>query len=135
MRSLPLRLAVTTLVLAGLTACGSIDDTKKSVEQGVDKAKDCAELAGKIADINFNPDTAAADLEREAKDLKDTVANLDSDDVKRAGQALSDKVDAFVRAAKTADRAKIQKALDDVRQSAKQVASACNIDVNLDLPG
>jgi hypothetical protein len=132
MRSLPLRLAVTVLVLVGLTACGKINDTKDSVQSGVGKAKDCATLAGKIANINFNPDAAASELEQDAKELKDTVDNLDSEDVKRAGQNVAAKVDALVRAAKTADPAKVRKAVDDVTASVKQVATACNIDIDLD---
>jgi methyl-accepting chemotaxis protein len=130
MRSLPLRLIAATLVLAGLAACGSVEETSRSIDQGVNKARDCASLAEKVAGLNLNPNAAASEIEQGARDLERTVNELDAQDVKQAGQGLLDKVEQLAKAVRGADPAEVRRSLGEVRRSAEQVARACNVPVD-----
>jgi hypothetical protein len=109
-----------------LSACDQVDQA----QQGVNKAQECASLAGKLTGIDLNPRTAPAEVEAKAKELEDTVNGLTSEDVKSAGNALVDKLGELGTALRNADAAKINKAIDDVQASARNLASTCNIPVD-----
>ena len=128
MRRLPMiRLVVALLAaVAALSACAQIDQA----QQGVDKAQECATLAGKVTGINLNPQAAPGEIERAARDLEETVNGLTSEDVKSAGNALVGKLDQLQQALRDADPAKVRSALADVRSTAEDLARTCNIPVD-----
>jgi hypothetical protein len=74
-----------------------------------------------------------AQAEEAAQKLDQRLQEVDDADVKAAGEALRDRVRQLADAAGNADAADAQQALADVEAAARNLASAC--DVNVDQVG
>lgn len=117
-------------VLAGCEAAQQAQD----IGQGVDKAADCAALVGELTGINWSDvQQAPAEAEQAAQKLDERLREVDDADVKAAGEALRDRVRQLADAARDANAADAQQALADVEAAARQLAGAC--DVNVDQVG
>jgi predicted small secreted protein len=121
-------LAVAVVLAAPLLAgC----EAAQQAQQGVDKAADCAGLVGELTGIDWNDVRAApAKAEAAANKLDQRLREVDDADVKRAGEALRDRVRRMAHAARSADAADARKALADVEAAARRLASACGVDVD-----
>ena len=125
-----LRAAVVALVLAMpvLAGCEAAQQAQE-IGQGVDKAADCAGLVGELTGIDWNDvRQAPAQAEQAADKLDQRLREVDDADVKRAGEALRDRVRALADAARNASAADVQQALADVEAAARRLASTCGVD-------
>ena len=126
-RGLALALVLAVPLLAGCDAAQQAHD----VAQGVDKARDCAALVGELTGVDWSAvRRSAAEADRAARRLDDRLRQVDDADVKRAGEALRDRVRALARAARSASPAKARQALADVEAAARRLASTCGVDVD-----
>jgi hypothetical protein len=117
-------------VLAGCDAAQQAQD----IGQGVDKAADCAALVGELTGVSWSDvQQVPAQAEEAAQKLDQRLQEVDDADVKAAGEALRDRVRQLADAAGNADAADAQQALADVEAAARNLASAC--DVNVDQVG
>ena len=124
-----LRATVLALVLAVPLLAGC--DAAQQAQQGVDKAADCAGLVGELSGIDWNDvRQAPAEAEQAAQRLDQRLREVDDADVKRAGEALRDRVRSLAEAARNADAADAGKALADVEAAARRLASTCGVDVD-----
>jgi hypothetical protein len=121
-----LRATALALVLAVPLLAGC--DAAQQAQQGVDKAADCAGLVGELSwnDVRQAP----AQAEQAAQRLDQRLREVDDADVKRAGEALRDRVRSLAEAARNADAADSRKALADVEAAARRLASTCGVDVD-----
>ena len=118
---------VLALALPLLAGC----EATQQARQGVDKAADCAGLVGELTGIHWSDlRRTPAEAERAAQKLDRRLREVDDADVKRAGEALRDRVRALARAARSASPAKARKALADVEAAARRLASTCGVDVD-----
>src|SRR5215203_5293248 len=121
--------AALALVLAVPLLAGC--DAAQQAQQGVDKAADCAGLVGELSGIDWNDvRQAPAQAEQAAQRLDQRLREVDDADVKRAGEALRDRVRSLAEAARNADAADSGKALADVEAAARRLASTCGVDVD-----
>jgi hypothetical protein len=130
-----LRTAAVAVVLAMpvLAGCEAAQQAQE-IGQGVDKAADCAGLVGELTGVDWNDvGKAPAEAEQAADKLDQRLREVDDADVKQAGQALRDRVRQLADAARSADAADAQQALDNVEAAARRLAGAC--DVNVDQVG
>jgi hypothetical protein len=124
-----LRATALALVLAVPLLAGC--DAAQQAQQGVDKAADCAGLVGELSGIDWNDvRQAPAQAEQAAQRLDQRLREVDDADVKRAGEALRDRVRSLAEAARNADAADSRKALADVEAAARRRASTCGVDVD-----
>jgi hypothetical protein len=124
-----LRATALALVLAVPLLAGC--DAAQQAQQGVDKAADCAGLVGELSGIDWNDvRQAPAQAEQAAQRLDQRLREVDDADVKRAGEALRDRVRSLAEAARNADAADSRKALADVEAVARRLASTCGVDVD-----
>ena len=108
-----------------LTGC----EAAQQAQQGVDKAADCAGLVGELSGVDWNDVRAAPAKAEEAADkLDQRLREVDDADVKRAGEALRDRVRALADAARSASPADARRALADVEAAARRRASTCGVD-------
>ena len=122
-----LRATALALVLAVPLLAGC--DAAQQAQQGVDKAADCAGLVGELSGIDWNDvRQAPAQAEQAAQRLDQRLREVDDADVKRAGEALRDRVRELADAAGNADAADAQAALDDVEAAARRLAGTCGVD-------
>jgi hypothetical protein len=122
--------AAVAMVLAVplLAGCGAAQQAQE-IGQGVDKAADCAGLVGELTGVDWNHvRQAPAEAERAADKLDQRLREVDDADVKRAGEALRDRVRALADAARNASAADAQRALADVEAAARRLASTCGVD-------
>ena len=129
------RAAVVALVLAMpvLAGCEAAQQAQE-IGQGVDKAADCAALVGELTGVSWSDvQQVPAQAEEAAQKLDQRLQEVDDADVKAAGEALRDRVRQLADAAGNADAADAQRALADVEAAARNLASAC--DVNVDQVG
>jgi hypothetical protein len=125
-RARALALAV-VLALPVLAGC----DAAQQAQQGVDKAADCAGLVGELTGIHWSDvQRVPAEAEQAAGKLDQRLREVDDADVKRAGEALRDRVRRLADAAGSADAADAQKALADVEAAARRLASTCGVEVD-----
>jgi len=124
-----LRATALALVLAVPLLAGC--DAAQQAQQGVDKAADCAGLVGELSGIDWNDvRQAPGQAEQAAQRLDQRLREVDDADVKRAGEALRDRVRSLAEAARNADAADSRKALADVEAAARRLASTCGVDVD-----
>jgi len=124
-----LRSVAAALVLAAPLLVGC--EAAQQAQQGVDKAADCAGLVGELTGIDWNDvRQAPAEAEQAAQRLDQRLREVDDADVKRAGEALRDRVRALAEAAGNADPADARKALADVEAAARRLADTCGVDVD-----
>ena len=124
-----LRATALALVLAVPLLAGC--DAAQQAQQGVDKAADCAGLVGELSGIDWNDvRQAPGQAEQAAQRLDQRLREVDDADVKRAGEALRDRVRSLAVAARNADAADSRKALADVEAAARRLASTCGVDVD-----
>ena len=124
-----LRPTVLALVLAVPLLAGC--DAAQQAQQGVDKAADCAGLVGELTGIHWSDvQRVPAEAEQAARKLDQRLREVDDADVKRAGEALRDRVRSLAEAARNADAADAGKALADVEAAARRLASTCGVDVD-----
>jgi argininosuccinate lyase len=129
-RAAAVALVLAVPVLAGCDAAQQAQD----IGQGVDKAADCAALVGELTGVSWSDaQQAPAQAEEAARKLDQRLQEVDDADVKAAGEALRDRVRQLADAAGNADAADAQQALADVEAAARNLASAC--DVNVDQVG
>ena len=62
--------------------------------------------------------------------LDQRLREVDDADVKRAGEALRDRVRHLAKVARDADAADARKALAEVEAAARRLAAACDVDVD-----
>ena len=130
LRAATVALVLAVPVLAGCEAAQQAQD----IGQGVDKAADCAALVGELTGIDWSDvQRAPAEAEQAAQRLDQRLREVDDAEVKQAGEALRDRVRELADAARNADAADAQAALDDVEAAARRLAGAC--DVNVDQVG
>ena len=130
MRAAAVVLVLAVPVLAGCDAAQQAQD----IGQGVDKAADCAALVGELTGVSWSDvQQVPAQAEEAAQKLDQRLQEVDDADVKAAGEALRDRVSQLADAARNADTADAQKALDNVEAAARRLAGAC--DVNVDQVG
>jgi TolA-binding protein len=123
------RLLLVVLVAAGLTACDAADQAKQ-VGQGVDKAKDCADLLSEASGLDFDPQATAAKLDQTARRLDQAIREVDSADVKRAADDLERRVIGLRDAVRRADPAQQRRAFREVTEAAERLARICNVPVD-----
>jgi hypothetical protein len=124
-----LRAAALAVVLAAPLVAGC--DAAQQAQQGVDKAADCTGLVGELTGVDWNDvRQAPAEAEQAAQRLDQRLREVDDADVKRAGEALRDRVRGLADAARNADPADAGKALADVEAAARRLASTCGVDVD-----
>jgi hypothetical protein len=129
-RAAAVALVLAVSVLAGCDAAQQAQD----IGQGVDKAADCAALVGELTGVSWSDvQQVPAQAEEAAQKLDQRLQEVDDADVKAAGEALRDRVRQLADAAGNADAADAQQALADVEAAARNLASAC--DVNVDQVG
>jgi hypothetical protein len=126
MRLITVRLLLVVLVAAGLTACDAADQ----VGQGVDQAKDCADLLGEASGLDFDPQATAAKLDQTVRRLDQAVREVDSADVKRAADDLEQRVVGLRDAVRRADPDQVERAYRAVTQAAERLARICNVPVD-----
>jgi hypothetical protein len=130
MRAAAVAVVLAVPVLAGCDAAQQAQD----IGQGVDKAADCAALVGELTGVSWSDvQQVPAQAEEAAQKLDQRLQEVDDADVKAAGEALRDRVRQLADAAGNADAADAQQALADVEAAARNLASAC--DVNVDQVG
>jgi hypothetical protein len=123
-RALAVAMVLALPVLAGC-------DAAQQAQQGVDKAADCAGLVGELTGIHWSDvQRVPAEAEQAAQKLDQRLREVDDADVKRAGEALRDRVRSLAEAARNADAADARKALADVEAAARRLASTCGVDVD-----
>jgi predicted small secreted protein len=123
-RALAVAVVLAALVLAGC-------DAAQQAQQGVDKAADCAGLVGELTGINWDDvRQAPAEAEQAAQKLDQRLREVDDADVKRAGEALRDRVRALAAAARNADAADVRQAAAAVEAAARRLATICGVDVD-----
>jgi hypothetical protein len=123
-RTLAVALVLALPVLAGC-------DAAQQAQQGADKAADCAGLVGELTGIHWSDvQRVPAEAEQAAQKLDRRLREVDDADVKRAGEALRDRVRGLAEAAGNADPADARKAAADVEAAAKRLASTCGVDVD-----
>jgi hypothetical protein len=128
-RSGGLRAAAVAVVLAVPVLAGC--DAAQQAQQGVDKAADCAGLAGELTGIDWSDvQRAPAEAEQAAQRLDQRLREVDDADVKQAGEALRDRVRELADAAANASAADAREALADVEAAARRLASTCGVDVD-----
>ena len=123
MRTTTLRMALAGVALLAVPACSD-------VQSGVDKVSDCTSLVQAVSNINLNPAANPDDLQNDFEELQRKVDGLRHPDVKGAAEALRDNVERFQSAVRGANIAEANEALGQVRQSAEDVARACNVPVD-----
>jgi hypothetical protein len=125
------RIAVLLLLAlgaAGLAGCGTV---KEHADVGrVDKARDCADLLGRLTSLEFDPRATAAKVDQTARQLDQAIKDVDSADVKRAANDLLLRVRRWRDAARQADPARTRRALREVTQAAERLARTCNVPVD-----
>jgi hypothetical protein len=126
MRLLTVRLLLVALVAAGLTACDAADQARQ-VDQGVDKAKDCADLIGEVSSLDFDPQATAAKLDESVRRLDRAIREVDSADVKRAAEDLERRAAGLRDAVRRADRDQVDRAFRAVTQAGERLARTCNV--------
>jgi hypothetical protein len=129
MRLITVRLLLVALVAVGLTACGAADQARQ-VGQGVDKARDCADLLSEASGLDFDPRATAAKLDQTARRLDQAIRDVDSADVKRAADDLERRVVGLRDAVRRADREQVDRAFRAVTQAAERLAQICNVPVD-----
>jgi hypothetical protein len=128
-RSGGLRAAAVAVVLAVPVLAGC--DAAQQAQQGVDKAADCAGLAGELTGIDWSDvQRAPAEAEQAAQRLDQRLREVDDADVKQAGEALRDRVRELADAAANASAADAREALADVEAAARRLASTCGVNVD-----
>jgi hypothetical protein len=106
-------------------------DAAQQAQQGVDKAADCAGLAGELTGIDWSDvQRAPAEAEQAAQRLDQRLREVDDADVKQAGEALRDRVRELADAAANASAADAREALADVEAAARRLASTCGVNVD-----
>jgi hypothetical protein len=106
-------------------------DAAQQAQQGVDKARDCAGLVGELTGIHWDDlRRTPAEAEQAARKLDQRLREVNDAEVKRAGEALRDRVRALAKAARSASPADARKALADVEAAAKRLASTCGVRVD-----
>jgi hypothetical protein len=124
-----LRAAAVAVVLAVPVLAGC--EAAQQAQQGVDKAADCAGLAGELTGIDWSDvQRAPAEAEQAAQRLDQRLREVDDADVKQAGEALRDRVRELADAAANASAADAREALADVEAAARRLASTCGVDVD-----
>jgi hypothetical protein len=128
-RSGGLRAAAVAVVLAVPVLAGC--EAAQQAQQGVDKAADCAGLAGELTGIDWSDvQRAPAEAEQAAQRLDQRLREVDDADVKQAGEALRDRVRELADAAANASAADAREALADVEAAARRLASTCGVNVD-----
>ena len=123
------RALVLAVVLAAFVLAGC--DAAQQAQQGVDKAADCAGLVGELTGIHWSDvQQAPGEAEQAARKLDQRLREVDDPDVKRAGEALRDRVRRLAEAAGNADAADVRQAAADVDAAARRLASTCGVDVD-----
>jgi hypothetical protein len=123
----PIRPAVTLALAAGTAlALGACSD----VQGGVDKVRDCATIVEAVSNVNLNPTADPQDLANDVRELERKVNELRHPEVRAAAEALRDDIDRFSNSVRAANPSAARTALGDVRQSAENVARACNVPVD-----
>jgi hypothetical protein len=124
-----LRAAAVAVVLAVPVLAGC--EAAQQAQQGVDKAADCAGLAGELTGIDWSDvQRAPAEAEQAAQRLDQRLREVDDADVKQAGEALRDRVRELADAAANASAADAREALADVEAAARRLASTCGVNVD-----
>ena len=124
-----LRALAVAMVLAAPLLAGC--EAAQQAQQGVDKAADCAGLVGELTGVDWSDARRVpAEAEQAADKLDRRLREVDDADVKRAGEALRDRVRSLAEAARNADAADARKALADVEAAARRLASTCGVDVD-----
>jgi hypothetical protein len=129
MRWIIVRLLLVVLVTAGLAACDAADQVRP-LGQGVDKAKDCADLLSEASGLDFDPQATAAKLDQTARRLDQAIRDVDSADVKRAADDLERRVVGLRDAVRRADPEQQRRAFREVTQAAERLARICNVPVD-----
>jgi hypothetical protein len=128
-RSGGLRAAAVAVILAVPVLAGC--EAAQQAQQGVDKAADCAGLAGELTGIDWSDvQRAPAEAEQAAQRLDQRLREVDDADVKQAGEALRDRVRELADAAANASAADAREALADVEAAARRLASTCGVNVD-----
>ena len=127
MRAAAVALVLAVPVLAGCDAAQQAQD----IGQGVDKAADCAGLVSELTGVDWSDARRVpAEAEQAAERLDQRLREVDDADVKRAGEALRDRVRGLAEAAGNADAADVRQAAADVEAAARRLASTCGVDVD-----
>jgi hypothetical protein len=126
MRVIAVRLLLAVVVAAGLAACDAADRARP-LGQGVDKAKDCADLLSEVSGLDFDPQATAAKLDESVRRLGQAIREVDSADVKRAADDLERRAVGLRDAVRRADREQARRAFDQVTQAAERLGRTCNV--------
>jgi hypothetical protein len=120
-------LALLALPLA-LTACSEVSET-------AGRASDCAGLVRDVASAGLSGTPSVADAEAAARRLDERVGSIDDARLREATGTLRDRVDALARAARAADPAAVQAAVEEARAAARDTAQLCGVPVDQLLGG
>ena len=120
-------LALLALPLA-LTACSEVAET-------AGRAGDCAGLVRDVASAGLSGTPSVADAEAAARRLDERVDEIGDTRLREAAGTLRDRVDALAAAARSADAAAVQRAVDDARGAARETAELCGVPLDQLLGG
>jgi hypothetical protein len=99
--------------------------------QGVDRARDCAALAGELTGVDWGAvRRSAAEADQAARRLDERLREVDDADVRRAGEELATRARRLADAARNADRAAVQRRLAEVESAARRLAATCDVPVD-----
>lgn len=118
-----LRLLPVGLLLVLTTACAGATGAASKVQ-------DCAGLAQDAAAAGLDRAPSLAEAEDAVRRLDDRIANLEDEQVKSAAQTLRDRLRDVVQAARSADQPRLQKAVADARDAARETARTCGLPVD-----
>ncbi len=124
-----LRLAVPALAMVVLAACDS-STGGQGVGQRVDTARQCAAMVKDLTGLDLSPGSvgrAAARADEVARSLDDRARNVDQTEVRRAAENLAARIRRLADTAGSSTPAQREKAVRDVTEAAKRLASACKV--------
>jgi hypothetical protein len=127
------RRALTVLLLLALAAAGQAGcASKEHPDTGgpLAKPRDCADLLGRLTNLEFDPKATAAKADRMVRQLDEAIKGIDSADVKRAANDLLLRVRRWRDAVRAADPARERRALRGVTDAAERLARTCNVPVD-----
>ena len=123
-----LSVTAVSVTLSGCSNGSGSNGVVSEVSSAATTAKSCAKVIAKVAQIDYGRHTNATQLQNHVDDLQSTVNGLSDQTVKKQSDALLKATRNFVQA--LPNDTQRQKALDQVKSSAKKVGSTCHVPVN-----
>jgi hypothetical protein len=128
MRILPSAI-LCAILLSGCSAAQDVADSAQRAGDVASKAQDCAALAGQVRRLLPERTPTRAEAEKAATELQDKAAQIDSADVRRAGDTLTARAKEYAAAVARGDTTQIERARKRVETAAREAATTCGVPV------